>query len=670
MKSDNFMVKFFTMKHFAALSLFIFSFVCWSQSTSSTDSLRSLIAAEKTDTSKVLLYNQLHDELRLSDFNQAAEVARKSFLLSKEIGWQKGLSVAARNYGIAKNLLGEYDSAELLIKIAMEASEATGDQQNIGYCLMTLGNIQYDQTNYDEALGYYFDCMAAYDSIDNYAGMSSALIWIGIIYQYAKSDYDAARATYKDALHYCDLGKANLNKGYVYANLATIHNELYQLDSAIYFNKLANEIKKEYDDLRGIGNGYNNIGNVFYDMQSYDSALYYYNLAEEIRVEMNDQTGMASVWSNLARVYHDLGEYEKAETLYKRAIELSRDINYKEAWQQATLLLSQLYEEQKMFKESLAYFKEYKSASDSIFNVASDRNISELQTKYETEKKEQQIALQQSEISEQQAQNKINLMFIVGLLMAVVALIVILVLARSRARKKQELIVRELELRLREAQIEAAISSQEQERTRVAQDLHDGFGQMISILNLNIKSLEKDYSNKEEVFEQSSAVLEDMYRELKGICFNLMPQTLIKNGIVSAVNEFASRVNHTGKINIETDFFGLEDRLTEVQEISLYRITQEWINNMLKYSDADRVNIQITKDEQEITLMIEDNGTGFDLESLKSGKGNGWRNMNSRANLMKGELEVDTQLGMRGSTLIVNAPVKAMTPSAMELENA
>ena len=99
----------------------------------------------------------------------------------------------------------------------------------------------------------------------------------------------------------------------------------------------------------------------------------------------------------------------------------------------------------------------------------------------------------------------------------------------------------------------------------------------------------------------------------------------------------------------------MEERLSEVQEISIYRITQEWVNNLIKYSDASKVTIQLTQDENEITLMIEDNGMGFDLELLKSGTGNGWRNMNSRANLIKGDLEVDTTPGIRGNTMIVNA---------------
>ena len=93
-----------------------------------------------------------------------------------------------------------------------------------------------------------------------------------------------------------------------------------------------------------------------------------------------------------------------------------------------------------------------------------------------------------------------------------------------------------------------------------------------------------------------------------------------------------------------------------LQEISLYRITQEWVNNVIKYSEAKNITIQLTKDEEELNLLIEDDGMGFDKSLLTQGTGNGWKNLNSRANLIKGELELDTVVGRRGTTMIVIAP--------------
>lgn len=213
-----------------------------------------------------------------------------------------------------------------------------------------------------------------------------------------------------------------------------------------------------------------------------------------------------------------------------------------------------------------------------------------------------------------------------------------------------------------ETMMNAIVKGQEDERNRFAKDLHDGFGQMISSLMLNLKGLESLKSSNTErrvdIFKQASSILSDMYIELKNICFNLMPQTLIVAGVGEALREFAQRINQSGRLFLQVSFYDMDDRFTEVQEISLYRISQEWVNNIIKYSDATKIDLQITRDEEEITLLIEDNGSGFDKELLENGKGNGWKNINSRANLIKGEVVLDTTVGLKGATFILNTPVK------------
>lgn len=648
------------MRLLAFLSLFILVIPQILSQTNLIDSLVREIRAAEADTTKINLYITLHDELRLSDFNKAAKIARVSYKLSQQINWSKGIATTGRNFGIALNLLGKYDSAELVLNEAINSSKEVGDISNVGYCYMTLGNIQYDQTNYDEALKFYFKSLETYEPIENYVGMSSAMIWIGIIYQYAKSDYVAAIDTYMDALKYSDLGNSTLNKSYIYSNLATIYYNEYEYDSALSYYQKSHEIKKRFNDQRGIGNDYNNIGNVWYELKKYDSALFNYEKSLSIRREMNDQTGVASALINMGKVYADLELTTEAQQKLMEGYNVAKEVGYKEAWQQASLLLSMLFEKQNQFKNALTYHKEYKAISDSIFNLESDRSIAELKTQYETEKKEQQIELQEAQLAEQEATISRNRIALIAAITALALLIIIGALWRNRIRKKQQLKLQKAKLQAREAEINATISSQEKERARYARDLHDGFGQMISILNMNLKNLNSDTrpDERHKVFEASTQVIDDMYSELKNICFDLMPQTLIKHGLESALKEFSDRINQTGNISIELNIFGLEERLEEVQEISLYRISQEWINNIIKYSNADKVTLQITKDEAEITLLIEDNGTGFDKNLLVSGKGNGWKNLNTRSNLIQGTLELETAPGKKGNVLIINAPGK------------
>ncbi len=222
-----------------------------------------------------------------------------------------------------------------------------------------------------------------------------------------------------------------------------------------------------------------------------------------------------------------------------------------------------------------------------------------------------------------------------------------------------------------ERMMEAIVQGQEEERHRFAKDLHDGFGQLISSLMLNLRGLDgvnvKNVKSRHDIFQAATSILNEMYVELKNVCFNLMPQTLIKAGVGAALQEFADRINQSGAVEVRVSLYDINERLTDVQEISLYRITQEWVNNVIKYNTATAINIQITKDENELTLLIEDNGEGFERVQLTLGKGNGWKNIISRAGLIKGDVELDTTPGLQGNTFILNAPVYQVTQQPLRV---
>jgi signal transduction histidine kinase len=262
-------------------------------------------------------------------------------------------------------------------------------------------------------------------------------------------------------------------------------------------------------------------------------------------------------------------------------------------------------------------------------------------------------------IAEEKAINERNMAISIGVFLVLVFLVVLVWIQKSRLRKKQQLELQQKDIEFKQLQLSAVIDSQEKERRRFASDLHDGFGQLISILKLNVESVRKqdDREKRHSIYEKSVDILNEMYGELKSICFNLMPQSLVKFGLEPSLKEFANKINATEKMAVDVIVFDLAERLSELQEISLYRIVQEWVNNILKYSDATQVTIQITKDQREITLTIEDNGMGFELIKLTEGKGNGWKNIRSRANLIKGDLEIDSTPGKRGNMFILNIPV-------------
>lgn len=552
----------------------------------------------------------------------------------------------------------DLDVAVSLGAYAVSISESNQLENQLGYAHLCYGIGTYLKGDYPTALQAFQNASDIFDSQQDQKGIARLNNEMAVFYR---------KQNNIDKMLEC------LNKGEIAAKKAndqialstnyhhrgTIYSRQGDFDQALPYFEKVRDIRVELKDSVGLGYIYLDLAEYETNKGHLEKALDFIQKSTDIRQKMGDFQGVAINEVSIGETYFANGQFVKAIPYFEKTITMGKAIGFTDLVRYAYDKLQQSFKETKQFENAYYSMAQYQIYNDSIYNVEKTRAITEMQEKYESEKKEQQISVQQLQLAQKDAELERNRLFFGLLAVLIAGLILFGIMYRNRLILTREKLLEEEKARNRELEIRAALASQEQERSRVAKDLHDGFGQMISILNLNLKSLERENSDRHQVFEQSAGVLEDMYQELKSICFNLMPQTLIKNGITSAIREFASRINQTGKIIIETSFFGMETRLTDIQEISLYRITQEWVNNMLKYSDATFATIQITRDENEITLTIEDNGLGFDLELLKSGKGNGWRNMNSRANLMKGELEVDTTPGQRGTMLTINAPVTA-----------
>ena len=526
-------------------------------------------------------------------------------------------------------IAGFYDIALLQAQKAYDEFYAINDTSMMIWSMARRGIVFHDIGEYDEGIRVCNQAQNLFNSYSENDANIQAMIW-GIT-----------------AINYDDMGRS---------------------DKAVEFYRKILPLAPHLSSDREITRTHNNMGNSLMKLGLLDEAEEHFLINLQKNERDNFRYGIATVKTNLGTIAYKRGDFSQANLLLNEAEKISYEIN------DAEKILDVLQQKHLMFEianeptQSLHYLKEYYAVKDSLYDLDKQRQIQFLETRFETEKKEQQIALQNAEIDEQKAVIQRNQILLLASVIAIILIVSIALLQRSRLRKKQLLKLQEAQIEAREAEINATISSQEKERSRYARDLHDGFGQMISILNMNLKQL-KDRAKpneRQKVFEESAKVIDEMYGELKNICFDLMPQTLIKNGLESALKEFVERVNQVGNLSIELHMFGLDQRLTELQEISLYRISQEWINNILKYSDATKVTLQITKDEDEITLLIEDDGAGFDRSLLTSGEGNGWKNLNTRANLIKGELELETHPETKGNSLIINVPVQVQFQKEVE----
>lgn len=548
----------------------------------------------------------------------------------------------------------KYDSALYHYEIANQKYETINNKLEQAKILVNISMIHNRTSKYKEAIDQASQALYLFEKLDDRKGVGISLNIIGQVNLF-NGQFTVAQDYFRRYIANAMLAGDSTEIASGFSNLGSSFSKQSDFDSSLYYFKKALRIQLKLNQLYNIGNSMQNLATDFQKKGQYDSALFYYNRAIEYYTMVDNKSGLLETHFNIGITQALEKKYTVAISSLEYSLKLAQEIGELYMQKENLLNISKNYERIGQRDKAFDFYKQYDVISDSILNENNNKFINEINARYETEKKEQQISLQKIMLEQQNARIKLNYIIILGLSIVVSLLIVIFILLRNRTRRNQELLKRDNEIRLREAHINASIQSQESERKRFAQDLHDGMGQLISSLKLLLNSVDSNSSIEERVavVAKSESIMDEMQNEIRGIAFNLMPQTLIQHGLVPALKEMSLRLNSSGKIFITVTSFDMPERLPELHEISFYRIIQEWTNNIIKYASASRIEIQLVGHGDEINLTIEDNGNGFDPSILENSKGNGWRNILTRLKLINGHVEVDTAVSRVGTTLLI-----------------
>jgi two-component system NarL family sensor kinase len=623
----------------------------FSQRTSLVDSLERNLPTFKGNQRATALYELVYAYLRID--NKKAEFYKKA--VADELA-DNHSDLFQRAYlemalGIYHSRTGQLDSGLYYLNEAKEAAIQGKNFPALLRIYISLGNANISSGKPGTALEVMFEGMRAlkqYPDEEMEMKLRTNIAWAYLELKQYRNCVDFG------------LESIRLMEGttfewivlYTYNNVAVSYGALGKLDSAQFYINKGIRAAERSGDMQSLANGYFILGTIYSNAGKYDLAIQQYLKARPYREKVGNPLFLASDLYTISELYHKTNKYEKGVKAGEEALEIAQKYNLKLKLEGTYLSLAQNYEGLNDYRNASKYFRLWAMAKDTVYKNANAEAIAEMKMRFETEKKEQQLVVQKAQLAEQRADLQRTYAVIAALIISLILLIIIFLLIRSRQRRMREVI-------LREAQIEATIQSQETERRRFAQDLHDGMGQLISALRLALHTVDKDAKLEDRVMVVGRAerLLNEMHQEIRSIAFNLMPQTLVQSGIVPAVKEMCSRINGTGKVTVRLISFDMPERLTELQEISLYRILQEWVNNVMKYADPMVIEIQLLGYEDEVSVIVEDDGNGFDAGTLEQASGNGWKNIKSRINLVKGSIEIDSRPGKKGTTMIIKVPV-------------
>jgi signal transduction histidine kinase/ligand-binding sensor domain-containing protein len=239
-------------------------------------------------------------------------------------------------------------------------------------------------------------------------------------------------------------------------------------------------------------------------------------------------------------------------------------------------------------------------------------------------------------------------MIVIGLMLSFVSI-------RFYLTRQLKIKTRELELK-QSVRMNAIIETEEKERKRIAGELHDGLGQLLSTARLNIAGLDDNVENKDSVLLKNSLqLLDEACAEVRTISHNMMPGALIRLGLMAAVNELINKINDTEKLKIEFDT-NLEERFSETIEIALYRIVQEVLNNMVRHAEAKNIRVKMGKSKGQLEIRIVDDGKSFDVSQIANSEGLGWKNIYSRVEILNGSINVESEKG-KGTSIFIFIPL-------------
>jgi signal transduction histidine kinase len=519
-----------------------------------------------------------------------------------------------------------------------------------------IGNIKYWKGEYDSCIDYYLKTQQIFENpkiLENKTLTQRVL-------DKKKSDLYSNISTVFSTLK-------NLPKADEYIDKALAIAESYKATKviAIYTQQKANNYAENGDVEKALRTrlkylpelekgevakiylqtSYQNISQEYYDLEKIDSSKIFAQKSLQIASELEVPDAIANANWQMGRLAMKEKQFTLAEEYLEKCSDYflqNEDPNVKKSYFD---VMHQLMFATGRYKEAYEYFGNYHDLNDTILNSERAKQFSEREARYQSEKKDSQIKLQTASIKQKSTLN----LLLAG---AVLAFVVIGLLAyrnyrHYRALQQQR--IAELQTEKQLAATEAVLKGEEQERTRLAKDLHDGLGGMLSGIKYSLNTMKGNLIMTPEnglAFERSMDMLDSSIKEMRRVAHNMMPEALVKFGLDTALKDFCNDINQSGALKVTYQPIGIANaQINDIMAITIFRIAQELVNNTLKHAAAKSAIVQVSKSDNTIAVTVEDDGKGFNTMILRQAKGIGWSNIENRVEFLRGKLDVSSQEG-------------------------
>ncbi len=612
------------------------------------DSLKKQIYS-KSSVSKAKSLILLSDELSGSNPENSLLYAQEALRTSQELKNDSLISVSYNSIALNYETRSKLDSAlffhkkALAIRVKLKNQIGTADSyNNIGICLDQQGKFQ-------EALENYFKALKIYERKKDSEKIAMTYVNIGIVYKTQK-EYEKSLDYYKKANAIYDRNKSEFGFAATSGNIGSVLIDFKKFRESIRYSEVAKEGYKKLGYDRYEAYPISNIAIAYDSLKEYDKAEEFYLLSINLHKKFRNDYEIGNISNAYSRSLNKQSKFresirisEEALTYIKRAKLFPLEVN-------ALKNLAHAYAGIGNYLKAYELSNAYSKGRDALFEEEKTKAVFELETQYETEKKEREILVQRARIAENELKiERKNLM-----IMAFVFLLLLSILVGwqffNRQKLKNVQLQKENELKDALLKIETQNKLQEQ-RLRISRDLHDNIGAQLTFIISSIDNLKYGFRIEDERLQNrltgiSEFTKETIY-ELRDTIWAMNMNQITFEDLKSRISNFIDNAKISSN-GIDFRFTYSDDNLnkkifTSVEGMNIYRIIQEAINNAIKHSGASKIAVTIECDENKLIIEITDNGRGFDVETTNDG--NGLNNIKKRAKEIGGEIEFNSKLG-------------------------
>jgi signal transduction histidine kinase/tetratricopeptide (TPR) repeat protein len=554
------------------------------------------------------------------------------------------------------------DSARVFAFRAIAAAVKAGPVSAVSQALETLGQYYMTKENFSEAINSYILALKLEEKAGNQRRMADLYDSLGMVCFYQEI-FPKSLEYNQEALKVYQNLNDTLNTAKVLDHLGSLYTsrefcekrspeqKRADYDTALNYYQQSLALLEKLGQQEGIVNAWSNIGNLYRKTGELEKALVYVGKAVDYYRQSRNVDRLPATLRMLGLIYNRQHKYDEALTCMLESQEISVREKRTDGIQFLYEDIAKTYENKLDYRNSLKYYISYMTLRDSVYNNEKSQQIFELETKYQAEKK-------QAEIERLILVKRQRTMLIYALTASLLlALLIGYTYFRTIRSKKiiadQQLEIKEKQLQEleKERQLVAArsvLQGEEAERSRLAGDLHDGLGGLLTGVKLKLSSMKENSiitSENLAHFNHALDLLDTSIAEMRRVAHNLMPETLMHYGLRTALTDFVKQVLPDELPHLRISTFGDDLRYNKELEVTVYRIAQELVTNALKHAQARLIDLQLFTEPERICVQVIDNGIGFKTSELSEKAGKGLQNIHDRVTAFNGHFEIVSEAG-------------------------